>query len=83
MSLPFLGKSKGAQVVSTIEVVPDTLFFTAPRRCWLSVKLLMNGVQIGESKIEGFTPEEMEKLGGIVLSAVDRYQEALRNHGNL
>ena len=79
----FLGRAQSAQVVATIEVVPKTLFFTPPGRCWLAVDLLMNGTNIGESKVEIFTPEEMKAMNAIVLAAVDRHHQALRDHGNL
>lgn len=79
----FLGRSHSAQVVASIEVVPETLFFMPPGRCWLKVDLLMNGTKIGESKVEIFTPEELKALNAIVLAAVDRHHQALRDHGNL
>lgn len=83
MSLPFLGKAQNTQVVATIEFKPDTLFFTAPERCWLSGEIFMNGVRIGKSNVEMFSPQEITALTQIVLNAVDRHHEYLKHHGNL
>lgn len=74
--------SQTAQVIATIEFVPDTLYFTAPRNCWLNGKLLLCGVRIGESTCRDFTDDELRTLNEIVQRAVIRHHKSLKEYGN-
>lgn len=56
-----------------IRFVPDTLYFTAPNKAWISGQLFMNGKQLGEGTARDFTEEEMIVLNKMVLDASIRH----------
>ena len=71
-----------AQVTTSIEFVPNTLFFTLPRRAWLSGELRLSGVRIGASDSYDFTEEEIKQIQNIVWAATARHIKSLKEYGN-